>query len=417
MRLSCAAALTGALLTNPVQAFFTVVQERADPIISPGAVAGHVHTIMGGSGVSPNSTYLELQRSECTSCDANADMSAYWIPPLYFQWMNGSFSPVEQTSTTIFFTGRTNASDVTGLTAFPEGFRMLAGSPNLREFNSSDLQANAIGWHCFGGGGYTPWIPSQDCPGGLSSEVRFPSCWNGKDLYLPDQAHVAYPDYNKNGSCPSTHSTRLVELFYAIHWNVSNWNQLRPMAMNATQPFVTSNGDPLGYGLHGDFQNGWKADILQSAIDTCLIPETPNVLDKCSVLERTERPLGQFCRKTPDIDEDVTGTLETLPGCNPVTYEASDIPHSCHLPTPAFVPAKVYYGSGAPHKFNAALYREIIPSFGSHAQEHHMLSSPPRTKKIVHRRGRVAPAPHAFDVGRGQSTGPAVTLSDDLVMQ
>jgi len=28
-------------------------------------------------------------------------------------------------------------------------------------------------------------------------------------------------------------------------------------------------GDTSGYGLHGDFTNGWNESLLQEAIDTC----------------------------------------------------------------------------------------------------------------------------------------------------
>jgi hypothetical protein len=45
-----------------------VVVERSDPIISPGAVSGHTHTIMGGNGFGFAMTYADTQASTCTSC-------------------------------------------------------------------------------------------------------------------------------------------------------------------------------------------------------------------------------------------------------------------------------------------------------------------------------------------------------------
>lgn len=52
-------------------------------------------------------------------------------------------------------------------------------------------------------------------------------------------------------------------------WSIDPWKDKWSQAMNKTQPFVLSMGDPTGYGLHGDFNNGWDRDVLQKAIDTC----------------------------------------------------------------------------------------------------------------------------------------------------
>jgi hypothetical protein len=44
------------------------VRERLDPIISPGAVSGHVHTISGGGGFSASMTYQDARAAKCSSC-------------------------------------------------------------------------------------------------------------------------------------------------------------------------------------------------------------------------------------------------------------------------------------------------------------------------------------------------------------
>lgn len=57
-----------------------IVIERADPIINPGAVSGHVHTIMGGNGFGFEMDYAATQRSTCSSCIVAEDKSNYWTP-------------------------------------------------------------------------------------------------------------------------------------------------------------------------------------------------------------------------------------------------------------------------------------------------------------------------------------------------
>lgn len=112
-------------------------------------------------------------------------MSAYWTPQLYFQWANGSFSPVQQVGGgLIYYLQRFNRADTTKVMAFPDGLRILTGNPFLRSYNASSPMAKAIGWNCLGSPSPTrnPWLPPVDCPNGLRAEIMFPSCWDGQNV-------------------------------------------------------------------------------------------------------------------------------------------------------------------------------------------------------------------------------------------
>ena len=74
-----------------------LVAERADPIINPGNVSGHVHTISGGNGFGLTMDYNQTQSSTCSSCLIKEDLSNYWTPALYYMAQNGSFTLVPQT--------------------------------------------------------------------------------------------------------------------------------------------------------------------------------------------------------------------------------------------------------------------------------------------------------------------------------
>lgn len=57
-----------------------IVIQRADPVVNPGKVSSHVHTIMGGNGFGFEMNFASTQRSTCSSCTVKEDMSNYWTP-------------------------------------------------------------------------------------------------------------------------------------------------------------------------------------------------------------------------------------------------------------------------------------------------------------------------------------------------
>lgn len=62
-----------------------LTKARVDPIMNPGTLSGHVHTVLGGSNFGMNSTGETLRDSKCTNALIKGDMSNYWFPSLYFK--------------------------------------------------------------------------------------------------------------------------------------------------------------------------------------------------------------------------------------------------------------------------------------------------------------------------------------------
>lgn len=110
---------------------------------------------------------------------------------------------------------------------FPKGLKMLSGNNGARNFDSKTLTvpggralAERVNFACIDyskPGPETNGLPaSLYCPQGLRAQVHFQSCWDGKNLYLPDQSHMAYLSHIDNGVCPPTHPILLPHLFYEV---------------------------------------------------------------------------------------------------------------------------------------------------------------------------------------------------------
>lgn len=160
------------------------------------------------------------------------------------------------------------------ITAFPAGFRMIAGDTTRRNYSVAglsaldrdpekslwamlgqtsqvDLAQRALGFNCLDynrtpeGSLYRHYMPDksyldENCADGIRIELMFPSCWNGQDLDSPNHRdHVAYPDLVMNGACPPGFDIKLPGLFYETIW-ATNAFKGKP------GKFVLSHGDLQG---------------------------------------------------------------------------------------------------------------------------------------------------------------------------
>jgi Domain of unknown function (DUF1996) len=163
------------------------------------------------------------------------------------------------------------------ITAFPEGFRMIAGDSLRRNYSISgqeytqpdppqslwaslgqisqvDLAQRALGFNCLNyqkapeGSLYRHYLPEKsyldaNCADGVRFEIMFPSCWDGKNLDSPNHRdHVAYPDNVMTGGCPAGFDVKLPSLFYETIWATNAFN-------GQAGEFVIANGDTQGTSL------------------------------------------------------------------------------------------------------------------------------------------------------------------------
>lgn len=289
----------------------------------------------------------------CSSCQVKQDKSAYWTPAMYFQHADtGKLEIIPQTGGMLVYYLQRGEN----VTAAPPGLRILAGDPFLRNFpyrtiekslwqaqdrTEDALRQKAVGFNCLNydepanaalGLRAIPDDPSK-CKDGLRAEVFFPSCWDGKRVDSPDHKdHMRYPSLMDDGTCPETHPVRIISLFYETIWDVAAFSGIEGK-------YAFSDGDPLGYGYHGDFMNGWDQGVLEQAVTECLDPS--GVVEKCGVFQHYTEEEMQSCKvKNIDILEDVTGPMDKLPGCNPITHGPERALNATCDGTPATNPPK-----------------------------------------------------------------------------
>lgn len=184
-----------------------LVVERLDPLVNPGQMPSpHLHQVVGGNAfnVTMDQTNLDIpSTATCTTCTPAEDFSNYWTATLFFRAKNGTFKAVKTKGNPLGFTGANGGQTVyylgpqgnTKITAFKPGFRMTVGDPAFRTAEQlkkypmltyTCLQTSTTR------GGETTDFPKKPCKVGIMVNIRFPTCWDGKNLDSPDhQSHTA----------------------------------------------------------------------------------------------------------------------------------------------------------------------------------------------------------------------------------
>ncbi|KAL8656412.1 MAG: hypothetical protein Q9210_000271 [Variospora velana] len=315
---------------------------RIDPLMNFGGLSGHVHTIKGGSAFTATSTADDLLNSKCQSCDVAQDKSAYWAPPLYFMADDGAMTLVpEKPPFKAYYeldTGMTSDGKPQTVEAFPNGFQMISGTNTRRnttlsgpdpskyrgpfpDENNAQREERAIGFNCMNYANplmaedalsrhHIPeksWIDSN-CPDGIRMELEFPSCWNGEmDGGEQHKSHVAFPNWIKSGDCPPGFDRRLPALMYETIVATDEF-------IGKSGKFVLGNGDPTGYGYHGDFISAWDEGVLEQAVEQCT--DQKGEMRLCGVFEYTDKPASCILENLPSElkDENTEGPMQGLPG-------------------------------------------------------------------------------------------------------
>ncbi|KAG4437880.1 hypothetical protein IFR05_006640 [Cadophora sp. M221] len=301
--------------------------QRSDPIVSPGGPSSHVHAISGGTAFSRNMPGInDAVNAKATTCDKYTDHSNYWCPQLYNR-RDGMFELVPFTGANMYYkkftcdyqAGGQWCPRPSGARPFPPGLRMVAGNPFRRTQNDSEQSNQAILYET-GGVGEMYGFPKV-IQGRLQMNVRFPSCWDGKNLDSPDhKSHMSYPDPTKGdtqgGMCPSTHPIALLHIGAEFGFDTNALN------ITDSSTLVFSMGDTTGYGGHADFIQGWEdLAALGESFDNCNGFGDACAWNSFGTPDGKEGVKRDLDPEIPAVFEEeigLNGPIAKLPGDNPV---------------------------------------------------------------------------------------------------
>jgi len=210
---------------------------KDDPIVHPGeAGASHQHEFFGNTTTNADSTYATLRAGE-TTCRIAADTAAYWVPTLYAD--GERVAPIRVNA--YYLRGRGRGRTV----AFPAGLKVIAGDSEATTAQSTTV----TGWKCSGIEVRALSADPVACPAGRHEVlvIRFPECWNGKDLDSPD--HKSHMAYRVGRVCPAGYPIRVPRLSLNIHYDLAGVDDL-----------TLASGSI--HSAHADFFNAWDQAIL-----------------------------------------------------------------------------------------------------------------------------------------------------------
>lgn len=215
-----------------------------DPIVFPGQPgASHSHDFFANVTTGAGSTLDSLLAGE-TTCNRPEDTAAYWVPTLS---LNGV--AVRPVAASAYYNAR--GKDL--VAPPPAGLRIIAGDARA----TSAQRLNIVQWHCGEGGPIPPSSTPPTCPPRipLRLQIRFPDCWNGRDLDSAD--HKSHLAYSMRAHCPSSHPVGLAGLRLTIIYPIRGGSGVS----------LASGGVLTG---HADFFNAWSQAELARLTTVCL---------------------------------------------------------------------------------------------------------------------------------------------------
>lgn len=240
----------------------------ADPIVFPGqAGRGHLHMFFGNTETDAESTYASLRGSGNSTCAGGPlNRSGYWIPAV----IDDKDQVVVPDHFAIYYKGNIGAGAkardlIRAIRPMPPGLRMIAGYDMLSMAQDKERQFD---WYCEKNQVKSDRIPNCAAGEKVGVVLRFPFCWNGKDLDSADhRSHMAYGEYTDGvAQCPPSHPVMLPQFTLGAWFNhdgrSSSWH-----LSSDRMPGMTA---PNGSTFHSDWMGAWEPSIQDLWTSRCI---------------------------------------------------------------------------------------------------------------------------------------------------
>lgn len=226
-----------------------------------------LHDFFGNTSVDANSDYASLLAHPQTTCDNKADASAYWVPSMRL--------PTGEVVKPSYQKTYYQADDVVAhpLHPFPPGLELLAGD------HRGATPPKNINFLCVGQPGYFTKM-GRVCeprePGGpvqFNIGLRFPNCWDGKNLRPGKGKPNA--TYAVNNACPADFPVKLPTVNMNAVWVLPGVKTLDTSKIQLSMdPDMHSGSREEKWGslytTHADFMNGWTTDGADFMVNECM---------------------------------------------------------------------------------------------------------------------------------------------------
>lgn len=296
-----------------------------DPIVLPGQPGlSHLHTFFGNPSINAHSTNESLLKTFPSTCSKLGDRSAYWVPSAYaepsalppgFPLNASGVAPVPPLGRAVMYY-RVADREPSSIKPFPPGLRMVSGDGGRRSMEM-------VSWRCVSGAieyadaeliarlerrlraqrrtarqyGRAAWRypaerryyrrmraeerrkiretkallaralgghrdkPSCGDEGLLSLSVRFPDCWDGKQVdsadHMSHMTNASRPSRYALRECPDSHPVPVPRLTVNVFYG------------NVPASDVKLSSGPSNTA-HADFMNAWDQDELERLVRGCL---------------------------------------------------------------------------------------------------------------------------------------------------
>lgn len=225
------------------------------------------HDFFGNKLTDSFSTYQTLREHPQTSCDNQADGSAYWAPSLRLP--DGEVvTPAYQKT---YY--QANSVDKYPLHPFPAGLELLAGD------HHGTAPSSRISFLCANGKGYTNkagevcGLRKAGDAVQLNIGIAFPNCWDGVNL-KPAHGH-SNATYDSSGKCPADFPVKIPTVNMNIAYVLPQITSLDTSKVELSLD-PTMHGDQREehwgsiYTAHADFMNGWTEDAAHFMTELCM---------------------------------------------------------------------------------------------------------------------------------------------------